>query len=94
MAYNCLGYAFDALQGLFHSGLTVSAHHSFDFHSLCHSTLLLFLFMISMTFIMWSALFFLLIFRRVVHLKQIQAQGIGYDTEAGKAHGCRAEHRV
>ena len=50
--------------------------------------------MINMTFIMWPALFFLLIFGRVIHLKQIQAQGIGYDTEAGKAHGCRTEHRI
>ncbi len=50
--------------------------------------------MINMTFIMWPALFFLLIFGRVIHLKQIQAQGIGYDTEAGKAHGGRTEHRI
>ena len=32
--------------------------------------------MINMTFIMWSALFFLLVFGCVIHLEQVQTQGI------------------
>ena len=35
-----------------------------------------------------------LILARVVHLEEVQAQGVRYDAEGAEAHRSRAQHRV
>ena len=96
MAHLCGDYAVDLLQGFFHSGLAVTAHHSFYFQ--CHiftsfilrsgRTALFYEFLAS------QSVFSLPVMARVAHLKEIQAKGIGHYAEAGKAHGRSSEHGI
>ena len=74
------------LQGLFHAGLTVGAHHAFNFHGFFHGW-----------FLLWNIKCngvngFIL--TPVVDPNQIQTESIGDNAEAGQAHGSCPEHRV
>ena len=108
MADDCLSHFRECLECLFDPCLTVSAHHSFDFHCLFHVFVLLF-FLIFFRLrccgtsgicrpasISGRAAFFpaLLILAGIVHPEQIQPQCIRDDAEAREAHRRRAEHRI
>ena len=45
-------------------------------------------------FFYYSRIFQLFVLFCIMHVKKVQAQCIGDNTEAGQAHGRRTEHRV
>lgn len=69
------------LQRLFDAAGTVGAHHTFDLQGFLHGFWLL-------------RKFDFMVLPRAVRVKQIQAQRVGDDAEAGQAHGRGPEHGV
>ena len=68
------GYAVERLERLFDVHLAVAAHHAFDFQCLCHGFCLL---------LSGRFYFDFMIPFGIIHPKEIQAQGVGDDAEAG-----------
>ena len=78
----------------------MAAHHAFHLQGLFHSSVLLgTLFICNRCGLcgdsgQGSSIFCRTIVLCAVHVEQVQAQGVAYHAEAGKAHGSSTEHGV
>ena len=72
-----------SLERFFYRRLTVSAHHSFDLHCLCHCC-----------FLLLFAVFYFSVSAGIIHVKPVEPERIAHDAYAGKTHRGRPEHRV